>query len=202
MPLLNTVVMAIFASRSRSMETLDRLDLMQFRQIRSLDHRSLDVMYGRTDRIDLLLPSLTVVSGAYLQYQTTHLLDSLYFNALDTTFVIDSPGNVTLTPGRRETFFCRQHDGAPVATAIQWYNPEGRLVSRNSGDNVYQFVVDHGRVTYLNFISYNHSLKGKYECRVYHVNEFMETLHLHIGEYCIHTSDNADGYLEIFLVHL
>ena len=143
---------------------------MQFHQIRSFD-----VMYGRTDRIDHLLPSLTAVSGAYLQYQTTRV-----------------SGNVTLTPGRRETFFCRQHDGAPVATAIQWYNPEGRLVSRNSGDNVYQFVVDHGRVAYLNFISYNHSLKGRYECRVHHANGSMEPLSVCLGEYCMHTLGNSD----------
>ena len=71
-------------------------------------------------------------------------------------------------------------------------------MSRNSGDSVYQFVVDHGRVAYLNFISYNHNLKGRYECRVHHANDSVETLSLCIGECCMHTSGNADRYLEKF----
>lgn len=85
-----------------------------------------------------------------------------------------------------------------MATAIKWYNPEGHLVSLNSGEKVYQFVADYGRAAILNFISYSHSLKGKYECRVHHVNNSVEKLNLCISEYCMHITGNADRCLEIF----
>ena len=111
---------------------------------------------------------LTAVFGAYLQYGSTRLFDS---------------PTVTLTPGRHETLFCLQLTG-PVPITIQWYNPEGELVSGNSGHAVHQFVVGQGRAAYLNFRSYSPSHRGRYECRVLHRNNRMEISRVCIGESC------------------
>ena len=90
---------------------------------------------------------------------------------------------MTLTVGKSETVFCLQLTG-PVPTAIQWYNPQGQLVSRASRDDVHQFVVGGGKVVYLKFKSYNHSHGGKYECRVAVPGKNVEKLSVHIGESC------------------
>lgn len=111
---------------------------------------------------------LTAVFGAYLQYGSTRLSDS---------------PNVTLTPGRHETLFCLQLTG-PVPITIQWYNPDGDLVSGNSGHAVHQFIVGQGRAAYLNFRSYSPSHRGRYECRVLHRNNRMEISRVCIGESC------------------
>ena len=57
--------------------------------------------------------------------------------------------------------YCLQPRG-PVPTAIEWYNPQGQVVSRNGGD-----VVNQG---------------GKYECRVTGPGDNLEKLPVCIGE--------------------
>ena len=95
--------------------------------------------------------SLTAVSGAYLNYGGTRLFDS--------------PSNVTLTVGESERVFCLQATG-PVPTSIEWYNPQGQLVSKDGSDEVNQQSAGGGRIAYLIFQSYQQSQSGKYECRV------------------------------------
>ena len=71
----------------------------------------------------------------------------------------------TLTVGDADRVDCLQITG-PVPTSLVWYNPQGQLVSRDGGDEVYQTSAGGGRVAYLNFQSYQQSQGGKYECRV------------------------------------
>ena len=111
--------------------------------------------------------SHTAVSGAFLQYGSTHL--------------IGSPLNVTLTVRSRETVYCVQVTG-PVPTSIEWYNPQGQLVSKDGGDAVNQQAGGGGRVAYLLFQSYQQSQGGKYECRVAGPGNNSERLPVCIGE--------------------
>ena len=111
--------------------------------------------------------SHTAVSGAYLQYGTTPLFDS--------------SSNVTLTVGVRETVYCIQATGS-VPTSIEWYNPQGQLVSRDGGDEVNQASAGGGRIAYLNFQSYQQSQGGAYECRVASLGNNAERLSVCIGE--------------------
>ena len=113
-----------------------------------------------------LLTPLTTVSGAFLQYGNTRL--------------DGSPPNVTLTVGRSERVYCLQPAG-PVPTAIEWYNPQGELVSTNTGDEVNQGG-DGGRAALLHFQSYHPNLAGKYECRVTGPGDNLEKLPVWIGE--------------------
>ena len=74
--------------------------------------------------------------------------------------------NVTLTVGAsNERVYCVQATG-PVPTSIEWYDPQGQLVSRDGGDVVNQQAAGGGRIAHLNFNSYHQSQGGKYECRV------------------------------------
>ena len=77
----------------------------------------------------LLIHCLTAVSGAYLQYGSARLFDS--------------PTSVTLTVGASERVYCVQATG-PVPTSIEWYNPQGQLVSKDVGDAVNQRVAGGG----------------------------------------------------------
>ena len=115
---------------------------------------------------------LTTVSGAVLQYGNTVLNGS--------------PPNVTLTVGGRETVYCLQPAG-PAPTAIEWYNPQGQLVSRDSGDEVNQGAAG-SRATFLNFQSYRQSQGGRYECRVTGPGDNLEKLSVCIGE-CYNLGD-------------
>ena len=120
----------------------------------------------------LLFPPffLTAVSGAYLQYGNTGLFDS--------------PPNVTLTVGAIERVYCVQATGA-VPTSIEWYNPQGQLVSKVLGDaaeEVNQHVTGSGRTAVLTFKNYNQSQGGKYECRVAGPGNKTERLPVCIGE--------------------
>ena len=110
---------------------------------------------------------LTTVSGAHLEYGGTRL--------------DGSPPNVTLTVGRRERVFCLQVTG-PVPTAIEWYNPQGQLVSWDGGDVVNQAVVIGSRAALLHFPSYQQSQGGRYECRVTGPGNNSEKLSVCIGE--------------------
>ena len=110
--------------------------------------------------------SHTAVSGAYLQFGATSLFDS--------------PSNVTLTVGVRESVYCLQVRG-PVPTSIEWYNPQGQLVSKDGGDAVNQQGAGGGRIAYLNFQSYQQSQSGKYECRVNVSGNNLERLPVCIG---------------------
>ena len=115
----------------------------------------------------LLTPSLTAASGAFLQYGSTRLFDLQL--------------NLTLTVGvTNQKVYCVQATG-PVPTSIEWYNPQGQLVSRNSGDVVNQRAAAGGRIAYLNFNSYQQSQGGKYECRVASPGNNSETLPVRIG---------------------
>ena len=118
----------------------------------------------------LFLPFfLTAVSGAYLQYGSINL--------------IDSPSNVTLTVGATERVFCVQVKG-PKPTSIEWYNPQGQLVSKDGGDAVNQLAAGGGRIAHLNFQSYQQSQGGKYECRVAGPANNTASLSVCIGEHC------------------
>ena len=75
---------------------------------------------------------------------------------------------------------CVQLTG-PVPTAIEWYNPQGQLVSRDGGDEVNQ-AGGGDRATLLNFQSYQRSQGGKYECRVTGPGDNLEKLPVWIGK--------------------
>ena len=124
--------------------------------------------------------SHTAVSGAFLQYDSTQLFNS--------------PSNVTLTVGARERVYCLQNTG-PVPTSIDWYNPQGQLVSRDGGDEVNQATAGGGRIAYLIFQSYQQSQGGKYECRVVGPGNNLETLSVCIGE--CHAWGDVCGLLSI-----
>ena len=118
----------------------------------------------------LFLPFfLTAVSGAYLQHGGTRLSDP--------------HPNVMLAVGEtyNQRVYCGQSTG-PVPTSIEWYNPQGQLVSRNGSDEVNQEAVGGGRIVYLNFNSYHQSQGGKYECRVAVPGKDLERLPVCIGE--------------------
>ena len=76
--------------------------------------------------------------------------------------------------------YCVQFPG-PVPTAIEWYNPQGQVVSRNTRDEVNQ-AGGGNRATLLNFQSYQQSQGGKYECRVTGPGDNLEKLPVCIGE--------------------
>ena len=111
------------------------------------------------------MPSLTSVSGAYLQYGATLL----------------SNPNVTLTVGTIQRVLCGQATG-PVPTSIEWYNPQGQLVSMNNRDEVNQQATAGGRTSRLTFQSYTQSQGGKYECRVAVQGNNLERLAVCISE--------------------
>ena len=86
---------------------------------------------------------------------------------------------MTLTVGDADRVICLQRTG-PVPTSIAWYDPQGQLVSRHRGDEVFQ--VGRGRVAYLAFRSYQQSQGGRYECRVNVSGNSLEKLPVCIGE--------------------
>ena len=106
------------------------------------------------------------MSGARLQYGSTLLFDS--------------PSNVTLTVGASERVYCIQATGS-VPTSIEWYNPQGQLVSRDGGDAVNQQPAGGGRIAFLTFRSYQQRQGGKYECRVAGPGNNTERLPVCIG---------------------
>ena len=124
--------------------------------------------------------SHTAVSGAYLQYGGTRLFDS--------------PSNVTLTVGASERVFCVQTAG-PVPASIEWYNQQGLLVSKDGSDTVNQMAGGGGRIAHLNFLSYQQSQGGKYECRVAGPGNNTERLSVCIGE--CHAWGDGCGLLSI-----
>ena len=115
----------------------------------------------------LLTPPLAAVSGAVLQHGGKTSTGS---NA-----------TVTLTVGDADRVDCLQTTG-PVPTSIGWYDPQGRLVSRDGGDEVHQVGGGGGRVARLHFQNYNQSQGGKYECRVSVPGNNLEKLPVCIGE--------------------
>ena len=127
------------------------------------------------------------VYGAYLQYGTTRLSDP--------------QPNVTLTVRSRERVFCVQATG-PVPTSIEWYNPQGQLVSRDGGDEVNQASGGGDRLVHLNFHSYHQSQGGKYECRVAGPGNNTERLAVCIGERytCLLTGKPTTCDSGVFLV--
>ena len=109
---------------------------------------------------------LTSVSGAILQYERTVLSDQ--------------QPNVTLTVGTtNQRVYCVQATG-PLPTSIEWYNPQGQLVSRNNKEEVNQ--AGSSRAAILTFRSYQQSQGGKYECRVTGPGNNTERLSVCIGE--------------------
>ena len=87
---------------------------------------------------------------------------------------------VTLIVGDADGVDCVQVTG-PVPTSIGWYNPQGKLVSNDTGGEVYQTSAG-GRIAYLHFRSYQLSQGGKYECRVAVPGNNLEKLPICIGE--------------------
>ena len=71
----------------------------------------------------------------------------------------------------------------PVPTAIEWYNPQGQLVSRDGGDEVNQGGGG-STAALLNFRSYRQSQGGRYECRLTGPGNHSEKLSVCIGECC------------------
>ena len=116
-----------------------------------------------------MTPSDTAVYGDYLQYGDTRLSDP--------------QPNVTLIVGATiQRVYCVQRTGS-VPTSIEWYNPQGQLVSSNSRDVVNQVAgAGGGRVAILTFRSYQQSQGGKYECRVGGPGNNTERLPVCIGE--------------------
>ena len=115
-----------------------------------------------------LISSFTSVCGAYLQYGSTILSDP--------------HPNVTLTVGvSNQRVYCIQATGS-VPTSIEWYNPQGQLVSRNNRKEVNQQAAAGGRTSTLTFQSYQQSQGGKYECIVNVSGNNMEALPICIGE--------------------
>ena len=129
---------------------------------------------GTQHALVTLQPSVLVVL-----FDTSHTVSGAFLH-YDSTRLYGSPSNVTLTVGRRETVYCVQVTG-PVPTAIEWYNPQGQLVSRNGGDEVNQADIS-GTATLLNFRSYQQSQGGRYECRVTGPGNYSEKLLVCIGE--------------------
>ena len=107
------------------------------------------------------------MSGAFLQYGSIRLSGMHPI--------------VTLTVGAtNQRVYCEQNTG-PVPTSIEWYNPQGQLVSRNNREEVNQ-AAGGGRAATLTFRSYQQSQGGKYECRVAVPGNNLETLSVCIGE--------------------
>ena len=107
------------------------------------------------------------MSGAYLQYGSTPL---------------SAPHpNVTLTVGAsNQRVLCGQNTG-PVPTSIDWYNPQGQLVSSNNREEVNQQAAGGGRTSTLTFRSYKQSQGGRYECKVA-IQDNLERLAVCISE--------------------
>ena len=130
-------------------------------------------MHTLAERIHVWQPwvsaSLTAVSGTFLQYGSTRLSDP--------------QPNVTLTVGMtNQRVYCGKATG-PVPTSIEWYNPQGQLVSRNNRKVVNQVAgTGGGRYAVLTFQSYQQSQGGAYECRVVGPGNNLERLPVCIGE--------------------
>ena len=114
----------------------------------------------------ILSHSLISESRAYLLYNGTVLSGSTL--------------TVTLTIGKFETVSCVQPTGL-VPTSIEWYDPQGQLVSRDGGDKVKQSA-ENG-TAHLIFHSYQEIQGGKYECRVNVSGNKLEKLPVCIGEH-------------------
>ena len=66
---------------------------------------------------------------------------------------------------------------------MEWYDPQGQLVSRNNRDEVNQVAGRGcGKAAVLTFQSYQQCQGGKYECRVTGPGNNTETLSVRIGE--------------------
>ena len=94
--------------------------------------------------------------------------------------------------------YCLQPAG-PVPTAIEWYNPQGQLVSMDGGDVVNQASAG-GRAALLNFLRYQRSQGGKYECRVTGPGDYSEKLSVCIGEWytfggCRYVCEAGQGHI-------
>ena len=104
-------------------------------------------------------------SGAYLLY--------------DGTVLCGSTLTLTLTVEKFETISCVPPTEL-VPTSIEWYDPQGQLVSRDDGDKVKQ-AAENG-TAHLIFHSYQERQSGKYECRVTVSGNNSEKLPVCIGE--------------------
>ena len=109
------------------------------------------------------------MSGAYLQYGSTRL-SGIHLS-------------VTLTVGMsNQRVHCEQMRG-PLPTSIEWYDPQGQLVSRNNREEVNQVAGRGcGKAAVLTFRSYQQCQGGKYKCRVAGPGNNLETLSVWIGE--------------------
>ena len=89
-----------------------------------------------------------------------------------------SPPNLQLSPGHLQRVYCVQLTGA---TSIEWYNPEGLLVSKDDDDAVNQASNSNAYIP-LTFRRYQESQGGRYECRVAGPGNTLEKLPVCIGE--------------------
>ena len=112
------------------------------------------------------------MSGAFLQYGSIRLSGV--------------HPRVTLTVGMsNQTVHCEQRTG-PLPTSIEWYNPQGQQVSRDSSEEVNQVAGPGcGKAAILTFQSYQQCQGGKYKCRVAGPGNNLETLSVWIGEHLI-----------------
>ena len=94
---------------------------------------------------------------------------------------------MTLTVGMlNQRVHCEQRRG-PLPTSIEWYDPQGQQVSRDSSEEVNQVAGPGcGKVAILTFQSYQHCQGGKYECRVAGPGNNLETLSVWIGEHLLY----------------
>ena len=137
--------------------------------VRTLDGRTHIAHYDPVSLLLLFLPFfLAAVYGASLQYGGADLNDT--------------QPNLTLTVGAsNKKVYCVQAT-RPVPTSIEWYDPQGQLVSKDGGDAVNQQAGGGGKVAHLNFRSYQQSQGGKYECRVAGPGNNLESLSVCIGK--------------------
>ena len=68
-----------------------------------------------------------------------------------------------------------------VPTSIEWYNPEGLLVSKDDDDAVNQASSSNVSIP-LTFRRYQRRQGGRYECRVVGPGDTLEKLPVCIGE--------------------
>ena len=69
----------------------------------------------------------------------------------------------------------------PMPSSIEWYNPEGLLVSKDRNDAVNQASSSNVAIP-LTFRRFQERQSGRYECRVAGPGDILEKLPVHIGE--------------------
>ena len=85
-----------------------------------------------------------------------------------------------LFPLQNETVYCELVTRPVNASTIEWYDPQGQLVSGDSENEVRKGILD--RKAYIICDGYQQSQGGKCECRVDVTGNNLEKLPVCIGE--------------------